>query len=242
MNRRSTCLSVALSVVRVAQPDRLGRRSSTFTLPPCQTSRAVLVNEVAISYCSMKHLQLEYGGKEGVQTVGSSCSRGKMNWEKTEMLICSSTINSAGVVFVETLVKPNRKENGGAEGRVTELGGCWGCCFAFFTRIWNSVLSPSKQWQIISNAHESSRLLWDVPFLRVFVIYFPFLYLNVSRHIKTIPSVPGVPVLLYDFYESYLCYIAQSTRWSPGLMMKHKLIQFITTVTISIQSDIPEHT
>lgn len=79
--RRSSCLSAALSVVRVAQPDRLGRRSSTFTLPPCQTSRAVLENEVAISYCSVKHLKLslhEEGG-EGDQTGGSSCCGGKMN-------------------------------------------------------------------------------------------------------------------------------------------------------------------
>lgn len=51
-----TCLSVSLSVVSVAQPDQQGRRSSTFTLPPCQTSRGVLMNEVAISYCSVKHV------------------------------------------------------------------------------------------------------------------------------------------------------------------------------------------
>lgn len=51
-----TCLSVSLSVVGVAQPDRQGRRSSTFTLPPCETSRGVLMNEVAISYCSVKRV------------------------------------------------------------------------------------------------------------------------------------------------------------------------------------------
>lgn len=51
-----TCLSVFLSVVSVAQPDRQGRRSSTFTLPPCETSRGVLMNEVAISYCSVKRV------------------------------------------------------------------------------------------------------------------------------------------------------------------------------------------
>lgn len=47
------------------------------------------------------------------------------------MLICSGAINGAGVVFVEILVKPNeREEDGGAEGRVTELGGggVWGGC------------------------------------------------------------------------------------------------------------------
>lgn len=79
-NRRSTCLSVALSVVRVAQPDRLGRRSSTFTLPPCQTSRAVLVNEVAISYCSVKHLKLAWGRR-------GRCSDGgiKLLWRKDEL-------------------------------------------------------------------------------------------------------------------------------------------------------------
>lgn len=47
-----------------------------------------------------------------------------MNWAKTEMLICSGAINGAGVVFVEILMKPNKEEDGGAEGRVTELGGC----------------------------------------------------------------------------------------------------------------------
>lgn len=51
-----TCLSVSLSVVSAAQPDRQGRRSSTFTLPPCETSRGVLMNEVAISYCSVKRV------------------------------------------------------------------------------------------------------------------------------------------------------------------------------------------
>lgn len=46
-----------------------------------------------------------------------------MNWAKTEMLICSGAVNGAGVVFVEILMKPNKEEDGGAEGRVTELGG-----------------------------------------------------------------------------------------------------------------------
>lgn len=55
-NPSPTCLSVLLSVVSVAQPHRQGKRSSTFTLPPCQTSRGVLMNEVAISYCSVKHV------------------------------------------------------------------------------------------------------------------------------------------------------------------------------------------
>lgn len=55
-----TCLSVSLSVVGVAQPDRQGRRSSTFTLPPCETSRGVLMNEVAISYCSVKRVLKVY--------------------------------------------------------------------------------------------------------------------------------------------------------------------------------------
>lgn len=43
------------------------------------------------------------------------------------MRICSGAINGAGVVFVEILVKPNEEEeeeDGGAEGRVTDLGGC----------------------------------------------------------------------------------------------------------------------
>lgn len=51
-----TCLSVSLSVVSVAQTDRQDRRSSTFTLPSCETSRGVLMNEVAISYCSVKRV------------------------------------------------------------------------------------------------------------------------------------------------------------------------------------------
>lgn len=51
-----TCLSVSLSVVSIAQPDRQAMRSSTFTLPPCETSRGVLMNEVAISYCSVKRV------------------------------------------------------------------------------------------------------------------------------------------------------------------------------------------
>lgn len=51
-----TCLSASVSVVSDVQPDRQGRRSSTFTLPPCETSRSVLMNEVAISYCSVKRV------------------------------------------------------------------------------------------------------------------------------------------------------------------------------------------
>lgn len=54
MSLCSTCLSISLSVFSVTQSDRQDRRSSTFTLPPCETSRGVLMNEVAISYCSMK--------------------------------------------------------------------------------------------------------------------------------------------------------------------------------------------
>ena len=51
-----TCLSIFLSVVSVPQLDRQDRRSSTFTLPACKTSRGVLMNEVAISYCSLKRV------------------------------------------------------------------------------------------------------------------------------------------------------------------------------------------
>ena len=78
-----TCLSVSLSVVSFAQPDRQGRRSSTFTLPPCETSRGVLMNEVAISYCSAKRvcLSVHVPGK-GEREVNARIGllyRGEMN-------------------------------------------------------------------------------------------------------------------------------------------------------------------
>lgn len=75
--RRSTWLSVALSVLTVAQPGRPGRRSSTFTLPACQTSRAVLVNELAIRYCSVKHFKLAWGGKGRRSDAGIKLLRRK---------------------------------------------------------------------------------------------------------------------------------------------------------------------
>lgn len=66
-----------------------------------------------------------------------------MNLEKTEMLICSGAINSAGVVFAEILMKLRGGGEQGSGGQSDSAGGgCWGCCFAFFTRIWNSVLPP----------------------------------------------------------------------------------------------------
>lgn len=182
MNRHSTGLSVALSVVRVAQPDQLGRRSSTFTLA---TSKAVLVNEVAISYCSMKHLKHEHRRRRRCADGGI-----KLLWRKDELkkekCWFAMVPLIVQVLFLWGFSWIRGKKNGGAEDRVTVLGGCcWGCCFAFFTRIWNSVLLP-KQWQIISNAHQPSRLPWDVPISLLFVIYFPFLHLNVSQHIKPI--------------------------------------------------------
>lgn len=107
-----------------------------------------------------------------------------MNLEKTEMLICSGAINSAGVVFAEILMKL-RRGGGGAEGRVTVLGGAVGAVVLHSLPESGTVFFPPKQWQIISNAHQPSRLPWDVP-ISVFMIYFPFLYLKVSQHFKPI--------------------------------------------------------
>lgn len=77
------CLS--LSVVSVTHLDRQDRRSSTFTLPPCVTSRGVLMNEVAISYCSLKRVlkcmcvcAKEVEGKAG-KRQDQVATGGKMN-------------------------------------------------------------------------------------------------------------------------------------------------------------------
>lgn len=102
------------------------------------------------------------------------------------MLICSGAINSAGVVFVEILMKLRGKKNGGAEGRVTVLGGADGAVVLHSLPESGTVFFSPKQWQIISNAHQPSRLPWDVPISLLFVIYFPFLYQIVSQHIKPI--------------------------------------------------------
>lgn len=58
-----------------------------------------------------------------MQTVGSSCCRGKMNLEKTEMLICSGAINSAGVVFAEILMKLRGGGEQGSGGQNDSAGG-----------------------------------------------------------------------------------------------------------------------
>lgn len=99
------------------------------------------------------------------------------------MLICSGAINGAGAVFVEILMKPNEEEDGGAEGRVTELGGLLSLLFCILHQNLEQFSSPHERWQIISNAHEPSLSCRGIfLFLLVFVIYFPIFYLNILQH------------------------------------------------------------
>lgn len=102
----STCLSV---VSDNARPDGQARRSSTFTLPSCKTSRGVLMNEVAISYCSVKCVlncmcQRERERERGVR---SGCYKRQDELEKdgkADLHRCCACEDS----------QEKEKENGGA--------------------------------------------------------------------------------------------------------------------------------
>lgn len=104
------CLSFSLSVVSVAQPERQGRRSGTFTLPLCETSRGVLMNEVAISYCSVKRVVkcacMCQRGRERQVNARIGLPRRKDELEKdgkADSLSGKGAVDSAGVIYVKIL-------------------------------------------------------------------------------------------------------------------------------------------
>lgn len=138
-------LSICGSICcRVAQPDRLGRRSSTFTLPPCQTSRAVLVNEVAVSYCSVKHLKLAWGRRGRRSDGGIKLLRRKDELGKEKCWFAAAPLMAQVLFLWRFSWNPTRRRMGERRAEWQSWGGCWACCFAFFTRTWNSFLPPTS--------------------------------------------------------------------------------------------------
>lgn len=126
-----TCLSDSLSVVSGVQPDTQGRRSSTFTLPPCEASRSVLMNEVAISYCSVKRVLKcmcvhVLGRKRKVNAGIGLLQREDELGKGRQADSLSGTVKSAGAVYVKILSKVPLTEtrNEGEEGRGTKVGAC----------------------------------------------------------------------------------------------------------------------
>lgn len=94
--------------------------------------------------------------------------------------------------------------------RMRELGGCWGCCFAFFTRTWNSVLPPKSSDRLFQ-MHMSLRTvaLGFSFFTSPCCLFSNFLSKYIAAYIKNIPCLPVVlyNCCFYDFYESYSIYL-----------------------------------